>query len=51
MRVSNFPDNSAVCHAHRGTGGLQDVFVTGAALAVDCQENIGFFPDIYNEDC
>ena len=50
MRVRQFPDNSAVCHAHRATGGLQDVFITGAALAVDCQQNIGFFPDIYNED-
>lgn len=50
MRVSKFPDNSAVCHANRATGGLQDVFVTGAALAVDCQKDIGFFPDIYNED-
>ena len=50
MRVSRFPDNSAVCHANRATGGLQDVFVTGAALAVDCQKDIGFFPDIYNED-
>src|ERR1039457_3203613 len=50
MRVSSFPDNSAVCHANRMTGGLQDVFITGAALAVDCQRNIGFFPDIYNED-
>jgi hypothetical protein len=50
MRVSSFPDNSAVCHAHRETGGFQDVFITGAALAVDCQQNTGFFPDIYNED-
>jgi hypothetical protein len=50
MRVSNFPDNSAVCHAHRAIGGLQDVFVTGAVLAVDCQQDIGFFPAIYNED-
>ena len=50
MRVNSFPDNSAVCHAHRATGGFQDVFITGAALAVDCQQNIGFFPDIYNED-
>ncbi len=50
MRVSSFPDNSAVCHAHRATGGLQDVFITGAALAVDCQQNTGFFPHIYNED-
>jgi hypothetical protein len=50
MRVTCFPDNSAVCHAHRMTGGMQDVFITGAALAVDCQRDIGFFPDIYNED-
>jgi hypothetical protein len=50
MRVARFPDNSVACHAHRMTGGRQDVFVTGAALAVDCQEDIGFFPDIYNED-
>jgi hypothetical protein len=32
------------------TGGAQDVFVSGAALAVDCDSDIGFFPDIYNED-
>jgi hypothetical protein len=50
MRVTDFPDNSAVCHANRMTGGLQDVFVTGAALAIDCQQSKGFFPDIYNED-
>ena len=50
MRATHFPDNSVVCHAHRFTGGLQDVFVTGAALAVDCQQDMGFFPDIYNED-
>ena len=50
MRVAFYPDNSVVCHAHRMTGGSQDVFVTGAALAVDCQQSYGFFPDIYNED-
>jgi hypothetical protein len=50
MRVTDYPDNSVVCHAHRMTGGMQDVFVTGAALAVDCQQSSGFFPDIYNED-
>ena len=50
MRVAHYPDNSVVCHAHRMTGGSQDVFVTGAALAVDCQHSRGFFPDIYNED-
>jgi len=32
------------------TKGSQDVFVSGAALAVDCDADIGFFPDIYNED-
>lgn len=48
--VTDFPDNSIVCHANRETGGAQDVFVSGAALALDCQSDIGFFPDIYNED-
>ena len=32
------------------TGGPQDVFVSGAALAVDCAAEIGFFPDIYHDD-
>ena len=50
MWVTEFPDNSIVCHANRMTGGSQDVFVSGAALAVDCEGDIGFFPDIYNED-
>jgi hypothetical protein len=50
MWVTDFPDNSIVCHANRVTGGFQDVFVSGAALAVDCAGDIGFFPDIYNED-
>jgi hypothetical protein len=50
MVVTNFPDNSIVCHANRMTGGSQGVFVSGAALAVECTADIGFFPDIYNED-
>jgi hypothetical protein len=50
MWVTDFPDNSTVCHAHRMTEGSQDVFVSGAALAVDCDAEIGFFPNIYNED-
>ena len=50
MWVMNYPDNSIVCHANRMTGGFQDVFVSGAVLAVDCDADIGFFPDIYNED-
>jgi len=48
--VTKFPDNSVVCHANRETGGSQGVFVSGAALAVNCEAQIGFFPDIYNED-
>jgi hypothetical protein len=50
MWVTDFPDNSIVCHANRMTGASQDVFVSGAALAVNCYSDIGFFPDIYNED-
>jgi hypothetical protein len=50
MRVTDFPDNSVVCHAHRETGGPQDIFVSGSVLAVDPQQTVGFFPDIYNED-
>jgi hypothetical protein len=50
MWVTDFPDNSIVCHANRMTGASQDVFVSGAALTVDCHSDIGFFPDIYNED-
>jgi hypothetical protein len=48
--VTDYPDNSVVCHANRLTDGNQDVFVSGAALAVDCDADTGFFPDIYNED-
>jgi hypothetical protein len=50
MRVTNYADNSVVCHAHRVTGANQDVFVSGSVLAVNCQEPFGFFPEIYNED-
>jgi hypothetical protein len=50
MRVTDFPDNSVVCHAHRATGRFQDVLVGGSVLAVDCKAPIGFFPDVYNED-
>lgn len=50
LRIEEFPDNSIACHANRITGEKQDVFVSGAALAVNCDANLGFFPDIYNED-
>jgi len=48
--ITDFPDNSIVCHANRATGEKQDVFVSGAALAINCAVELGFFPDIYNED-
>ena len=48
--ITEYPDNSIVCHANRISGGSQDVFVSGAALAVDSAEDIGFFPNVYNED-
>ncbi len=50
MTVSDYPDNSVVCHARRCVGEDQDVFVSGSVLAVDCSAPFGFFPDIYNED-
>jgi hypothetical protein len=50
LSVTDFPENSIVSHANLMTAGSQDVFVSAAALAVDCDADIGFFPDIYNED-
>jgi hypothetical protein len=50
MWIKEFPDNSIACHANRITGEEQDVFVSGAALAVNCDVALGFFPVIYNED-
>ncbi len=50
LRISKFPDNSVVCHAHRETGGAQRTFIGAGALAVDTTSISSFFPDIYNED-
>ncbi|EWM10935.1 glycosyltransferase family A protein [Kutzneria sp. 744] len=50
LTVGGFPDNSVVCHAHRETGGVQDTFVGGGALAVNAASCESFFPDVYNED-
>jgi pimeloyl-ACP methyl ester carboxylesterase len=50
LTVGDWPDNSVVCHANRRAGGAQTVFVSGAALIVDCTRPFGFFPDLYNED-
>ena len=51
MVCRDFPDNSVLCHARRLAKFSQDVFVTGAALGVNCDDlPLPFFPDIYNED-
>lgn len=50
MQVEDFPDNSVVCHARREAGDRQDVFISGSVLAVDSTKQVGFFPEIYNED-
>ncbi|GAB3367384.1 hypothetical protein [Amycolatopsis echigonensis] len=47
---TGMPDNSVVCHAYRDSGGQQDTFVGGGALAVGRDAFSSFFPDIYNED-
>jgi len=50
LAIGGFPDNSVVCHAHRETGGKQDTFVGGGALAVEVSHSQSLFPSIYNED-
>lgn len=50
MRVTDFPDNSVVCHANRLTGSAQDIFVSGSVLAVNAMKPFNFFPEVYNED-
>jgi hypothetical protein len=50
MNIGGYPDNSVVCHAHRLTGGRQDSFVGGGALAVETTRSPSFFPNVYNED-
>jgi hypothetical protein len=50
LAIEGFPDNSVVCHANRETGGFQDCFVGGGALAVGPASMRSFFPSIYNED-
>ncbi len=50
LTVTGQLDNSVVCHAHRKTGGFQDTFIGGGALAVNAMTYNSFFPEIYNED-
>jgi hypothetical protein len=49
-RTSDFPDNSAVCHAGRLAGTDQGVFVGSGALAVRLDAYAPLFPPVYNED-
>jgi hypothetical protein len=48
--VDGYPDHSVVCHAFRLSGGQQQSFIGGGALAVEVQRSRSFFPDIYNDD-
>ncbi len=51
LACREFPDNSVVCHARRLAGYPQDVFVSGAVLGVNCDDQpVPFFPDQYDED-
>jgi hypothetical protein len=50
FKISHYPDNSVVCHAHRLAGGTQDVFPGGSALVIDVTRSDTMFPPIYNED-
>jgi hypothetical protein len=51
FKISHYPDNSVVCHAHRLAGGKQDVFPGGSALIIDVAQSDTLFPPVYNEDC
>jgi hypothetical protein len=50
LKIGGFPDHSVVCHAYRGSGGNQQAFIGGGAMAVQTGRNTSFFPDIYNDD-
>jgi hypothetical protein len=50
FQISDYPDNSVVCHAYRLTGGNQGTFPGGSALLVDTTRYDALFPPIYNED-
>lgn len=50
LRLCGFPDHSVVCHAYLESGGEQQTFIGGGALAVEVNRCTSFFPDIYNDD-
>jgi len=49
-KSTDFPDNSAVCHAGRAAGREQRVFIGSGAMAVRLDETVPLFPPVYNED-
>lgn len=50
LHIGGFYDHSVVCHAYRHSGGGQQSFIGGGALAVQVERSNSFFPDIYNDD-
>ncbi|MDQ1294887.1 MAG: hypothetical protein QG608_2772 [Actinomycetota bacterium] len=48
--LTDFDDNSVVCHTRRALGMPQEQFIGGGALLVKITEELPFFPRIYNED-
>ncbi|MCE7003446.1 glycosyltransferase family 2 protein [Kibdelosporangium philippinense] len=50
LSIGGFWDNSVVCHAFRDSGGAQDTFIGGGALAIGQRSYDSFFPNVYNED-
>jgi hypothetical protein len=50
FEITDYPDNSVVCHANRLAGGKQDVFPGGSALLIDASQCDSLFPPVYNED-
>lgn len=50
FEITDYPDNSVVCHAHRLAGGKQGTFPGGSALLINVERCTTMFPPIYNED-
>ena len=48
--LDDFPDNSVVCHLRREVDLPQGISAGGAALLVDLDGELPFFPPVYNED-
>lgn len=46
-----YPDNSVACHANRLSGRKQGKYASAGGMGVRCDhDELGFFPNIYNED-